>query len=156
MGFNADKFQSAKMVARTEKVECEALRDFFDEGDELVWEVRGLTSNEMFKCMEAEKRNGTVASILEAIKDASGQVEAMRKAIGLTKATPGEVAKRLEMLVIASVNPTVNLEQAVLLAERFAVDFTYITNKITALTGKGFDLVKREAASQPTADYPSA
>lgn len=149
MGFNADKFAAAKMAPRTERVECESLREFFDEGDALVWEVRGLTANEMFRCMDAEKRHGTMSSILEAMRDSGGQVDALRKAMGLTKETPGEVAKRMEMLVLGSVNPTVTLEQAVLLAERFAIDFTYITNRITSLTGQGFDVVKPAAASQP-------
>ena len=151
MAFNADKFANAQMVPRTEKVECEALRDFFDPGDDLVWEVRGLTANEMFRCLEAEKRYSTMGAMLEAIKDATGgQVEALRKSIGAGKETTPELAKRLEMLVICSVNPKVNLEQAVLMAERFAIDFKFITDRIVGLTGKGYDLPKPAAASQPT------
>jgi hypothetical protein len=170
MGFNADKFQNTKMAARTEKVECRALRDFFDEVPAidaalaagtitpeehrkqldavLVWEVRGLTTSEMARCADAESRNKTVTSMLEMVGDVAGQVAALREAIGLTKGTPGEVAKRIEMLVAGSVNPKCDLQTAVLVAERFAIDFTYITNRITILTGQGFDIVKPAAASQ--------
>jgi hypothetical protein len=69
-----------------------------------------------------------------------------RKALGLAgKETPGEIAKRLEMLAMASVEPAISLQVAVKLAENFPVEFYQLTNEITELTGMGFDLVKPKA-----------
>jgi hypothetical protein len=150
MPFDLDKFAAAKMAPRTEKVECEAMREFFAEGDELVWEIRGLTVNELQQCIDAEKKSSNVESLIAAFQKDAGKIDAIREAIGLTqKNTPAETAKRLEMLVFGSVNPKIKLEHAVLVGERFAIEFMYLTNKIQTLTGKGFDMVKPAAASQP-------
>jgi hypothetical protein len=70
--------------------------------------------------------------------------------LGLIKDTPGEIAKRLEMLVMGSVAPAVSLPVAVKLAEAFPIEFLQLTNEISDLTGRGADLVKPQAASQPT------
>ena len=73
---------------------------------------------------------------------------AIRKALGLGKDTPGEIAKRLEMVVAGCISPVLTLPQAVKLAERFPIEFLTLTNEITELTGNGADLVKPRAASQ--------
>ena len=86
---------------------------------------------------------------MRAIAGGGDQAEAVRSALGLTKDTPGEIAKRLEMLVMGSVAPKIELPTAVKLAEAFPIEFLSITNRITELTGQGFDLVKPAAASQP-------
>jgi hypothetical protein len=65
--------------------------------------------------------------------------------------TNGEIAKRLEMLVMGSVSPEVTLPVAVKLAEAFPVEFLELTNAITTLTGQGFDMGKPQAASPQTA-----
>lgn len=150
MPFQADKFDRAKFEARRKKVAVEALAEFFDDGEAPEWEVRGLTSNELHKALEAGKRQSSVESIVKAIATTADQATAVRRAIGLTTDTPGEMAKRLEMLVLGSVAPVVELPTAVKLAEAFPIEFLTLTNEISELTGKGFDLVKPEAASQPT------
>jgi hypothetical protein len=75
---------------------------------------------------------------------------AVRKALGLTADTPGEIAKRLEMLTLGSVAPAISLPVAVKLAEAFPIEFLTLTNEISELTGKGAEMVKPPAASQPT------
>ena len=100
--------------------------------------------------MEAGKRQSSVEQIVKAIAASGDQAEAVRRALGLTKDTPGEIAKRLEMLVMGAVSPAMTLPQAVKLAEAFPVEFLALTNEITALTGKGADLVKPAAASPQT------
>ena len=99
------------------------------------------------------KRNfqdGIYGSEASALLMAQSYREAVRRALGLTKDTPGEIAKRLEMLVLGAVSPVLTLPQAVKLAEAFPVEFLVLTNEITALTGKGADLVKPAAASPQT------
>ena len=150
MAFNAEKFERSKFEARRAKVPVPALSDFFDEGETPEWEVRGLSAVELHKAMEAGKRQGSIEAIVKAIAANQDQAVAVRKALGLTKDTPGEIAKRLEMLVMGSVAPAVSLPVAVKLAEAFPIEFLTLTNEITDLTGKGAEMVKPQAASQPT------
>ena len=150
MGFNADKFERASFEARRTRVLVSALAQFFDDGEKPEWEVRGLSATELHKAIEAGRRQGSIDSIVKAIAANGDQASAVRKALGLSKDVPGEIAKRLEMLVLGSVSPAVTLPQAVKLAEAFPVDFLSLTNEITDLTGQGFDLVKPPAASHPT------
>mgnify|MGYP000962625282 FL=1 len=150
MAFNAEKFERSKFEARRAKVPVPALSDFFDEGETPEWEVRGLSAVELHKAMEAGKRQGSIEAIVKAIAANQDQAGAVRKALGLTKDTPGEIAKRLEMLVMGSVAPTIELPTAVKLAEAFPIEFLTLTNEITDLTGKGAEMVKPQAASQPT------
>jgi hypothetical protein len=150
MPFSAERFERAKFEARRQRVQVDALAAFFDDGEPAVWEVRGLSSAELHRALEASRRQDSVESIVKAIAASGDQAEAVRRALGLSKGTPGEIAKRLEMLVMGSVAPVVELPIAVKLAEAFPIEFLSLTNAITELTGKGFDLVKPEAASQPT------
>ena len=150
MAFNAEKFERSKFEARRAKVPVPALSDFFDEGETPELEVRGLSAVELHKAMEAGKRQGSIEAIVKAIAANQDQAGAVRKALGLTKDTPGEIAKRLEMLVMGSVAPAVSLPVAVKLAEAFPIEFLQLTNEISDLTGRGADLVKPQAASQPT------
>jgi hypothetical protein len=77
-------------------------------------------------------------------------VQAIRAAIVLTGDTPGEIAKRVEMLVTGSVTPKIEHATAAKLAENFPIEFLMLTNAITELTGMGFDMGKPAAASLPT------
>lgn len=147
MPFNAEKFEQTKFEPRKARVAVPALALFFDEGEPAEWEVRGLNSTELHRALEASKRQSSVDAIVKAISATGDQAQAVRRALGLTKDTPGEVAKRLEMLVAGSTNPSVTLPQAVKLAETFPIEFLQLTNEISELTGQGFDVVKPGAAS---------
>jgi len=150
MGFNADKFDRAEMKPRTMRVPVPALAEWFGEGEAAEWEIRGLNATELHHALQAEERNSLIGGIVKAISASGDVAQAVRKAVGLTQDTPGEIAKRLEMLVMGSVNPKVEMPTAVKLAERFPIEFLHITSDISLLTGKGYDLVKPPAASQET------
>ncbi|MBP8101487.1 MAG: hypothetical protein KAY54_06325 [Burkholderiaceae bacterium] len=150
MPFQAERFERAQFTARRQRVPVEALAAFFDEGEPAVWEVRGLSASELHRALEASRRQDSIESIVKAIAASGDQAATVRRALGLTKDTPGEIAKRLEMLVLGSVAPLIELPVAVRLAEAFPIEFLSLTNTISELTGKGFDLVKPAAASQPT------
>jgi hypothetical protein len=150
MGFDATKFERAKLEPRRSTVAVPALAPFFDADEAPAWTVRGLTTSELHRAMEAGKRQGSIESIVKALSASGDQAQAVRKALGLTADTPGEIAKRLEMLVLGSVAPVIELPAAVKLAEAFPIEFLTLTNEITELTGKGFDLGKVPAASLQT------
>lgn len=150
MGFDVAKFERAQFARRMQSVPVPALAPFFADGEATEWTVQGLTSTELHRALEAGKRQGQVESIVRAITTSGDAAQAVRKAIGLSDDTPGEIAKRLEMLVLGSVAPKVDLPAAVKLAGTFPIEFLTLTNTISELTGQGFDLPKVEAASQPT------
>lgn len=149
MGFDAERFDRAEMAPRTKRVPVPALAAWFAEGEPAEWEVRGLTATELHRAIEAGKRQGSVDAIVKAIAANADQTQAVRRALGLTSDTPGEIAKRIELLVLGSVVPKVEMPTAVRLAERFPIEFMQLTNEVGELTGMGFDLVKPPAASQP-------
>jgi len=149
MTFNADKFERAKFTPREKVVEVPALADFFD-GGPAEWKVRGLSANELYKAMEAKSKISSTESIVKALSANGDQVTALRKALGMSLDTPGEIAKRLEMLVVGSVAPVIELPVAVKLAETFPIEFMMLTNEISMLTGQGAEVAKPAAASQKT------
>lgn len=152
MGFDLDKFEKARFEPRTERVPVPALASYFADGEDASFLVRGLSANELHVAFEAQKRNAHIGSIVEALAASGDVVQEIRKALGLAgKETPGEVAKRLEMIVAGSVEPKLSLAQAVKLAQAFPVEFMQITNRITELTGQGsIDVGKPVPASRKT------
>jgi hypothetical protein len=150
MPFDAEKFQRTRFEPRRKVVQVEALAAFFDEGEAAEWHVRGLSANELHRALEAGRRQGSVQSIIEALAKTGDQAQAVRAALGLNGETPGEIAKRLEMLVMGSTAPVIELPAAVKLAEAFPIEFLTLTNEISELTGRGFDMVKPAAASEMT------
>lgn len=138
MGFNLDKFENARFEPRTERVPVPALASFFSDGEDAAFTVRGLDANELHMAFEASKKQANIAAVVEAIATQKDQVQAIRQALGLVeKQTPGEVAKRLEMLVAGCVEPKLSLSQAVKLSKVYPVEFMMLTNRITELTGQG-------------------
>jgi hypothetical protein len=163
MGFDLDAFRRAKFEPRTAVVTLDptiALAAFFGTGEPIEWTVRGLSGNELHRASEAAQNQKARQDVAKALESSSGErVAAIRESLGLAAvgtATPGEMAKRIEMFVMGSVSPAVELPDAVRFAEAFPVEFLQITGQISTLTGEGFDLVKPEAASpQKTGSSPA-
>jgi len=158
MPFDVEKFRESKLEPRTAVVRFKdpapALVKFFGEGQPVQWTVRGLSGRDVHSANEAaakQKNRQDLAAALAA--DSDQRAAAIREALGLSmvgKATPAEMAKRLEMFVAASVEPVVDMQIAVKFAEVFPVEFFEVIAKINELTGQGFDLVKPEAVSLQT------
>jgi len=142
MGFDLEMLEQGKFKPRTKKVLVESLSAFFAEGDKPEWEVRGLTAAEIAMANEAQRKNSNVAVVLEALagSDKAAKVEELRESLGISIDVPGEVAKRLELFVAGSVNPVMSLSHAVKFAENFPIDFYYLTNEITTLSGLGSEI----------------
>lgn len=151
MGFDLDKFENAELVPRTECVEVPALSAFFDDEEKPVFEVRGLDSNDLYKATHAEASRKLQNRLLKAAAEHSNTPEAILKEITANEDTPGEIAKRLEMLVAGSVTPEISLGVAVKMAKAYPIEFIHVTDVIVKLTGMGYDLAKPEAVSQEIA-----
>lgn len=152
MAFNADKFQRAQYEARTKTVELPALAEFFGEGEAPAFTVRGLSASELQRAREAASRGKSVDAVVKAIASQKDQVDTIRRALGMSSDTPGEVVRRLEMLVQGCVAPRLEHATAVKLAEVCPVEFYDLTNRITELTGLGASRVKPQPSSPTTPD----
>jgi hypothetical protein len=150
MAFDLARFAQAEFTPRTQAVPVPGLAAFFGKGDKPEWVVRSLTSAQLHNAIEAKQRQAGVQTVVDAIASSSEKAAEIKKALGLSADQPGEIIKRLEMLVAGSVSPVVDMPTAVKLAQTFPIEFLSITSTIAELTGQGFDLVKPPAASRKT------
>lgn len=137
--FDSERFKNTTFCDRTGTVELKGLAEFFGEGEKAEFVVRGLTAVELGRANEASARERDVAAVVEAIAspDKQEKVEAIRELLGVSDEVPTDTAKRHELLVLGSVSPEIDHELAVLLAERYPIEFYQLTNKISQLTGLG-------------------
>lgn len=139
MGFKAQSFIDAKFSARVEDIELPDLKDWFEENEKPVWKVRGLLGQELGRANAAAEQSKNIGAILDGIASRvpKEQTDAIRKITGLGGETPADIIKRMEILVIGSVDPECSWDLAVKLCERFPIEFYQLTNKILQLTGQG-------------------
>lgn len=152
MSFNAELFSRAEFTARTERVVVAQLAEFFAEGADAAFVVRGLTASELQRAIEVGTRQSGVDAVVKAISSQKEQVELIRKALGMAADVPGEIAKRIEMLVQGCVTPKLTHVVAVKIAEVCPIEFYDLTNKIVSMTGQGGSRVKPQPSSQAVKD----
>ncbi len=146
------KFLTAQFVQREKKRSVPALADFFAEGEPAEWIVRGLSSSELALARDAEASGVNLRAMITALSGTeSDKAEAMRKLAGVsTEDVPGDVAKRIEMLIMGSVSPALSTstrDVAVHLATYFPETFFQLTNDIQALTVQGAVMGKPKAST---------
>ncbi|MBW2342504.1 MAG: hypothetical protein JRF53_00565 [Deltaproteobacteria bacterium] len=150
--FDVKKFMSAQFVAREEDVPVPDMKDFFGEDKKPVWRVRGLNGQELGVANASAERNRNIEAVLEGIVSAvsAKKAEAVRKLVGAREDVPDDIAKRLEMLVLGSVEPAADIELAIKICRVYPIEFYSITNTINRLTGMGFDTKKKSTSSGKT------
>ncbi len=138
-GFDFAKLVNGQFVPREDILILPDLRVFFSEGEEPKFTVRGLTGHEFGRVQEAIERNKGLSEILDGLTSAiqKEKIEALKASIGLSEKTPNEIVKRIQLLILGSVNPKFEQEGAVRLCKYFPIEFYQLTNKITELTGQG-------------------
>lgn len=158
MGFDSKKFLKMKFTERTFPVPVPDLKDYFPEGAEAVWVVRGLTGQEVGRSAEAADRNKNITAILAGLtSDTSKEKsDALRNLLGVGANTPSDIAKRIEQLVAGSVDPKCTSDLAVRLCEVFPVEFYQLTNKIIELTGQGQVPGKQNPSGVTAASGPAS
>lgn len=138
--FDATRFNATPATLRTADYEIKALAGFFEEDQPPIFRVRQLTGEELAACQEAAKVNRDTAELITGLMadDPKEKVEAVLTAMGRSQTkVPDEHAKRLEMLVLGSVEPKLDRSTVINLATRFPVDFMILTNMISGLSGQG-------------------
>ena len=144
--FDKKAFSKANFVPRTEQVSVNALADWFD--SEPLWTVRSLSFEELSRADSKADQTQTMIAVIEALSggDKKEQAGAIKEALGMGESTPPQMIKRLEMLVIGSVDPQIDLPIAIKIADSFPVEFKELTDKIITLTGQGRVLGKPEGS----------
>ncbi|MFW9899903.1 MAG: hypothetical protein ACFFDY_01290 [Candidatus Thorarchaeota archaeon] len=151
MGFDVNKFQNAKFIERIESVKMEVLRDYFDPKEDPIFKVRNLTGEELGRVNQAVQKNKNVAAILDGLLSNidRDKIEAIKQTIGTSDAkVPDDIARRLEMIQLGSVDPKVDLSLAKKLCRCFPIEFYDLTNAITRLTGLGSELGKAKPSGK--------
>ena len=150
MGFDTKKFQKAKFIHRTEDVPVPDLKEWFGPDEPAVWKVRGLEGSELGYVNETAQRNKNIGAILEGLisSDDQAKIQGVKDMLGMAGNTPEDIARRLEMLVIGSVDPKVEMDLAVKLCKVFPIEFFQLTNKITQLTGQGQTWGKQKGSGE--------
>jgi len=140
MAFNSKEFMKQSFNSRTEDVRVVELASWFAEGDEPVFKVRGLTFEELNKADNAADNSKAMLNLVATLqtKDGTAIADGIKDAFGIGKDTPANMVKRINHMVMGSVDPEIDEEFAVKLASTFPIEFTLISNKIIELTGKGF------------------
>lgn len=142
MGFDASKFQKARLKQRTNVLKVPELKAFFEEDEEPTWEVRGLTASELAVTNEAMSANKDMGAIITAITAGGKEkVDAVKELMGLQgDSVPDDIVRRISMLTLASISPEIDQTTAVRLGNTFPTTFFKITNSIIQLTGLGYKL----------------
>ena len=139
MAFNEKKFMNTNFTPRTKDIPVPDLKDYFDPNTEPVFKVRGLTGPELARVHEAVDKHKNIAGLISGLLSGQTQekIDSIRSALGVTDDVPAEIARRLEMISIACIEPKISLETAVKLSETFPIEFYEITTAISNLTGRG-------------------
>lgn len=139
-GFNSKLFAKTKFVERTAEIKVPDLKDFFPEGEEPVWKVRGLDANEMAKCYDAQKTLTAIDTTFQAVAGAVASEEKlklMREQLGIEVDIHSDIILRRAHLVNGSVLPKIDHGAAVKFSRVWPIEFYQITTEIFRLTGLG-------------------
>lgn len=126
---------------RTGSVSVPALVSWFEEGDEPLFTVCSLSFEQLSKADAMADNSGAMIKLMESLQAKNGKEigEGIRDAFGVGLETPPNMVKRINHLIMGSVEPVIDEEMAVKLACTFPIEFTQVTNKIIELTGKGYE-----------------
>ena len=139
-GFDTKAFSREKFSPRMKDIAVPDFKDFFPEGDEPVWKIRGLDANEIAKCYDAQKTLSAIDTTFQAAAGAVAneeKVKEMREKLGIEIDIHSDILFRRAQLVHGSVLPEIDQQTAVKLSRVFPVEFYNITTEITRLTGLG-------------------
>lgn len=145
---NLERFLNAALEPRQQSTPVPELAGLlFDDAEEAVWVVRGLTAAELGRAKQASEEGlDTVRALVQAMTGDGDKAAQIRKAFGLgDEDVPQNISYRIELLTAGSVSPklgTANRDVAVKLAETFPTILYDLTNKILAMTGQGAILGK--------------
>lgn len=145
MGFDLRKFENSQFTHKTRDVPVPALAHFFEEGEDAIWIVRGMSHAELSKMRDVPQNEKVVSAAISAIAgDDKSKVDIIKELIGDTDSIPERTRSRIELIVMCSVTPKINKQVAVKLAEFFPAEFEGLTNIIFELSDEGPLIAKKK------------
>lgn len=144
MPFDFNKFEQAQFKQRTKDIDVPLLQDFFPDGETALWKIQAMTSEDLALVGLAIEKNKAMGTLLTAMMSAKSadKAEAVKKMMGLhDENMPDEVVKRIEVLLLGSVdlehdNPQ-HREVVIRIAQHFPGTFRRITDEIYTISGEG-------------------
>lgn len=145
--FDNKAFMRAKFRPRTKDVPVPELSEFFPGINKTTWTVRGLVANELARARDAKTKNQNVVALATALVQGNSEekVRELKAALGYGDNVHHDVAYRIELLSMGSVEPECPTDLAVRVAERFPVTFWELSSAVLELTGQG----QENAAKKP-------
>jgi hypothetical protein len=141
MGFDRAAFMKAQWEERISEypVNDPDLIGFFDKEEKPIWTVRSMTGVEIGKANEAAQKQNISDAVLEGFMSRRSKEvkDAVKGLLGTDKVVPEDIAKRIEHLMVASVEPKCDLDLALLVCKAKPLFFLQVTNEITRVTGMG-------------------
>lgn len=115
-----------------------------DGAEDASWTVRAPTANELAIANESRERRAQLDGLVEALAKGgkSKIVSEFREKFGLGGDLRPDIARRMDLLVLCSVDPVCEEQDAVWLAEHHPVLFYALTNTIIELAGDGSEVKK--------------
>ncbi|MBF0590286.1 MAG: hypothetical protein HQL53_14290 [Magnetococcales bacterium] len=152
MAFDLNRFRETEFNHRTDTISVPNLKAFFGEKEEPVWKVRNLSAAELASIEAEIARNRSVrqaADLAEGEGQTEQNLDALKTLLGIIPdSVPDHHVGRLVAVELASIEPKVTRRDAVLLAERFANDFTRIYESIQQLTLMGAEEKKSPSSGE--------
>lgn len=139
MPFDTARFLKTRLKPRESEIEVPGLKDFFENGDRPIWKIRGLEGLELGQVNEAAAKTKDIVAIVEKLLSTkrSEKADAVADALGVGDNVPYDLAKRIEIFIVGSVEPPVTLELAKKILQTFPIEFYDLTTHILKLTGEG-------------------
>lgn len=161
MAFKADRFSQATFRHRTKEVPVSELSAWFEEGDEPVFVVRGVTADELARCKEAHTNNLRAIAIADALRGESRAeiTQAVREAIGRAPEDKHhDVAFRQQMVLSGLVEPELDEPAIATIAEHYPMVLWRLSEAINGLTGQGSEAGKKQKrfSTTPASEPASA
>lgn len=156
-GFNASRFEKAKFKTRTEEVEIPLMQAFFPEGEQPIFKIRSLSSDEVARTNEAIKATKVAESLIEALASMNqkGMAKAVKEQLGYGEEVNGDVQRRIEVIIYGTVEPGLPRELVVKIGEVFPTAFYKLSNRIIEITGLGQVLGKPKPSGKTKESKPA-
>lgn len=144
MSFEPDRFLATKWQRREMDVAVPTLKEFFTNGEKPIWKIQSLEGGELAQAKHAKERNlrlragiDSIAEIL-SIKDKKKLKLKFDDILGNIE-SQSDTVWRTELLILGSVEPTVDYPLAALLFKARPTEYYNITNEIIRLSGLGHE-----------------
>lgn len=141
MTFDLKHFRTAKIDHRFSMVAVPGLASFFGDDEKPEWKVRNLTGAEVASVREEIERNTASRTAIQTVEQsgaAENVIHAFRTIAGVMPGTvPDEHVRFLSIVRLGSVEPAINHQDAVRLAEIRPIEFMSIGREVLHLTGLG-------------------